>query len=339
MISRDLIPQEKLAAVTRGLREAFGVTEFEDISKVTGGHTSSLVFRIVVRGAPFLLKLIMRGKDSTTADHFTCIKGAADAGLAPRVWYTSIEDQLCITDFVEAARVPLAEALIRLPRTLRALHALPPFPTREPDFNTTCTFLLNKRLPVDAFIRTFQAAGIVPVGECDELLARNAQVAAAYRCWGADMVSSHNDLFKPDNILFSGQRVWLVDWEAAFLNDRYADLAVVANLVVTNDSEEEIYLQEYFGQSPNEYQRARFFLMQQVTHMFYAAVFLQMGSAGEPVDLTDFPRRFWNGEVDLTDKRMKGIYGRFHWNRLLENMRQTRFDEALRIVADEHAHA
>ena len=26
-----MIPQEKTAAVTRGLREAFGVTEFEDI--------------------------------------------------------------------------------------------------------------------------------------------------------------------------------------------------------------------------------------------------------------------------------------------------------------------
>jgi hypothetical protein len=61
------------------------------------------------------------------------------------------------------------------------------------------------------------------------------------------MVSSHNDFFKPDNILFDGHRLWLVDWEAAFLNDRYADLAVVASLVVTNDAEERVYLQEYFG--------------------------------------------------------------------------------------------
>ena len=31
-----MIPQEKSEAVTRGLREAFGVTEFEDIRKMTG---------------------------------------------------------------------------------------------------------------------------------------------------------------------------------------------------------------------------------------------------------------------------------------------------------------
>ena len=34
------------------------------------------------------------------------------------------------------------------------------------------------------------------------------------------MVSSHVDL-KPDNMLFDGERVWLVDWQAGFANDRY----------------------------------------------------------------------------------------------------------------------
>jgi hypothetical protein len=38
-----MIPQEKSEAVTRGLREAFGVTAFEDIVRLTKGHTSSLV--------------------------------------------------------------------------------------------------------------------------------------------------------------------------------------------------------------------------------------------------------------------------------------------------------
>ena len=53
-----MIPREQSAGVTRGLREAFGVTEFEEISMTTKGQTSSLVFRIVARGSPFLLKII-----------------------------------------------------------------------------------------------------------------------------------------------------------------------------------------------------------------------------------------------------------------------------------------
>ena len=57
-------------------------------------------------------------------------------------------------------------------------------------------------------------------------------------------------MFKPDNMLFDGSRLWLVDWEAAFQNDRYADLAVAANMLVANETEERIYLQEYFGAPP-----------------------------------------------------------------------------------------
>jgi hypothetical protein len=34
--------------------------------------------------------------------------------------------------------------------------------------------------------------------------------------------------------------------------------AVVANFVVSNDGEETTYLQEYFGQAPDQYQLARF---------------------------------------------------------------------------------
>src|SRR5947207_5906746 len=108
-----MIPQEKSAAVTRGLREAFGVTELEDIRELAGGLGANPVFRIVVRGSAFLLRINMRTGDLTR--HYTCMKAAAEAGLAPQVWYTSVEDRISITDFVEAAPFPVADALIQMP--------------------------------------------------------------------------------------------------------------------------------------------------------------------------------------------------------------------------------
>jgi len=333
-----MIPQEKSAAVTRGLRDAFGVTEFEDI-RVIKNLASSLVFRIVVQGSRFLLKISSRTNDP--GRHYTCMRAAAEAGLAPRVWYASLEDRVSIEDFVEAKPLPAAEALVRAPAALRRLHELPPFPGVPNHINTSCMFLMNKGPAVDGFIQRVQAANILPKAESAELFARYEQVAAIYPHHHEDMVSSHNDLFKPDNILFDGSSVWLVDWEAAFLNDRYADLAVVANLFVSNDAQERIYLREYFGQPPDEYQRARFFLMRQVAHMFYAIGFLWLGFAGKPIDWSEaapeyeeFHRRFRKGEVDLTDSHMKIAYGRVHWERLFRNMRQAQFDETLRIVSD-----
>jgi hypothetical protein len=338
-----MIPEEKSAAVAHAAREAFGVTEFEDIHMIKD-LASSLVFRVVVRGSPYLLKISMRTNDP--ARHYGCMRAASEAGLAPHVWYTSAEDRISIEDFVKTVRLPVTDALVRMPEVLRTLHALPPFPGVPHPINTSCMYLINRGPALDGFLQKFQAANVFPKAENDEFFARHAQLAAVYPHHDPDMVSSHNDLFKPDNILFDGQRIWLVDWEAAFLNDRYADLAVVANQVVANDAEERAYLQEYFGAPPDPYQLARFFLMQQVAHMFYAMAFLWQGSLGKPVDWSepvpefrDFQRRIWAGEVNLSDIPTKIVYGRVHWEELLRKTQQARYDESLRIVAEGHRSA
>src|SRR5579871_4514460 len=98
-----MIPEAKKPAVERALREAFGVAEFEEIRELTAGLSSALIFRIVVKGKPYLLRVIMR--TDAIADptrQFACMKAGEDAGIAPRVWYTSVEDRVAITDFVNA---------------------------------------------------------------------------------------------------------------------------------------------------------------------------------------------------------------------------------------------
>jgi aminoglycoside phosphotransferase (APT) family kinase protein len=327
-----MIPEAKKDAVARALRAAFGVTEFEDIRMLTAGLSSALVCRMVVRGCPYLLRVIMDtgaaagpGRGDQTR-HFANMKLGAEAGIAPRVWYTSAEDRVSITDFVEARPFPRAEALARLPITLRTLHALPPFPK---PINT---------LSLDGFIRRFQDAKILPESETAELFERYAPVTSVYPR-DSDMVSSHNDL-KPENVLFDGNRVWLVDWEAAFLNDRYFDLAVVANFVVTNDAEEEAYLRTYFGEAAGEYRLARFYLMRQTIHMLGAIVFMLFGSRGKPIDpdakapdFREFHDGIWAGEISLVTAEAKLQYARVHMNQLLQNMRTVRFQDALRIAS------
>jgi len=335
-----MIPQDKSAAVTRGLRDAFGVSEFEEISTITKGHTNSLVFRIIVGGTPYLMKIIIRAEDPTR--HYTCMKAAAEAGLAPKVWYANSDDKVCITDFVREESFPVSDALVRLPGVLGRLHALPPF-SRAP-FNTTCTFLLAQGSALDGFLQKVQQPHILPKAVSEELFDLYKEVAAVYPYDDAEMVSSHNDLFKPDNILFDGERVWLVDWEAAFLNDRYADLAVAAHQVVTNDAEERLFLEGYFGEAPTEYQQARFFIMQQLVHIFYTMGFLYMASHQASIDWSgtvpafrDCQRRMRAGEFDIADPQVKIAYGRAHREQLLENVRHPRYREALGIVGERRA--
>ena len=337
-----MIPEEKAAAVARALAETFGVTECEDIQRITKGNNTSRVFRVVVHGTPYLLKTILRTDDATR--HYACMRTAADAGLAPAVRYTNLEDRVSITDFVETAPLPVGDALVRIPDVLRRLHALPPFPEIPNWLNTSCLFLLNQDPALDSFLEKFRAAGLLPTPEMDEMFARHAEIAAVYPHHEPDMVSCHNDLFKPDNILFDGGRIWLVDWECAFRNDRYADLAVVAHQVVANDAEERAFLQEYFGAPPDPYQSARFFLMRQVSHIFYTMAFLFIGAAGKPVDWSEpaadfreLNRRIWAGEVNLADPPAKITYGRAHWQQFCANLQLPRYRESLRIVSERQA--
>jgi len=330
-----MIPPEYQDAVDRGLRTAFCTTKLVGIAPITKGNTPSLVYRIVVGSAPYVLKIITRPEDQTR--HYTNMMAAGDAGVAPVVRYANVADHVSISDCVAARPLERTDALRRLPALLRRLHALPPFVAAP--FNTTCTFLLGESPMRDGFLKKFREQRALPADGLEQFFALLDRLARAYPRDEGDRVPSHNDLFKPDNILFDGDQAWLVDWEASFPNDRYADLAVVAAQVVTSDDEERAYLEAYFDAPPNEYQRARLHVMQQLAHLFYTMAFLHQApmlapvSWDEPVPTFEEHRsRYWAGELDLSDRATRLTYGRVNWARLLHNVQQPRFEAALALI-------
>jgi thiamine kinase-like enzyme len=326
-----MIPEAKKTAVSNALRHTFGVSEFEDISALTAGLSSALIFKIVVKGKPYLLRVITRTDAMNDPTHwYDCMKTAADAGIAPHEWYTNTDDRVSITDFVKAKPFPLSEARVKLPALLKRLHSLPPFPHR-----------VNYLDAVAGFIKKFQVAKILHEEMTEELFSQYAKITDIYPRNNSDLVACHNDL-KPENILFDGERVWLVDWEAAFLNDRYMDLAIVANFVVTNDDEERDYLKTYFGEDINEYQHARFFLMRQVLHMSYFTYFMLIVSvAGCAIDLDsvkpdfrEFNNDMWAGKIDLAGNDARQQYAWVHMQQLKHNFKLKRFEDSLHIVSN-----
>ncbi|MGH9574393.1 MAG: phosphotransferase [Candidatus Acidiferrales bacterium] len=337
-----MIPEAKKAAVARALKETFGVSEPDDIRMLSASNfTSALVFRIVVGARPYLLRVITRSDvHADPTRQFLCMKIAADAGLSPRVLYTDVEDRVSIIDFVEARPLPVTQAAIAVAATLKAMHTLPPFPKLTNDFDTAPTFLLRSSPLRDGFFQKFRTAQILPEAENNELFKLYERVRSVYPFADLNFVSSHNDL-KPPNMVFDGQQLWLIDWEAAFLNDRYNDIAVMANFVVASDVDEDTYLRAYFGEEAGEYRTARFYLMRQVVHMFYAMVYTQIGAAGKPVDadapvpdFRDFHNRIWTGEVTLDTPQAKVQFGRVHTKQLLQNARTERFEDAMRIATE-----
>ena len=332
-----MIPEAKQPAVAHALHEAFGVNEPEELRLLTGGLSSARAFRIVVRKNPYLLKILRTEVISDPANEFACQQAAAEAGIAPRIWYASVEDRIVITDYVEAKPFPEDMAL-RMAATIRRLHSLPGFPS--PKMGNYFDAMNN------GFVRRFQAAQLLPESATEELFRRYDEVLRVYPRNDKDQVASHNDL-KPQNMRFDGERIRLVDWESAFLNDRYVDLAVVANFFVEDEAQEEHYLNAYFGEPAgerSEYRRARFFLMRQALSMFYAALlFLEAARAGLSIDANmtvpdfrDYHRDLIADKVDMLTAEAKAQYGMVHLREALRNMRTPRFEEAVALVGKLH---
>lgn len=110
--------------------------------------------------------------------------------------------------------------LLKLVETIRSIHSTRLFPK-----------LVNYLDGIDGFIAEFKASGILPSSATEEHFRYYSQIQKVYPRYDTDLVSSHNDLTR--NILFDGKKVWVIDWEAAFQNDRYVDLAIVANTFIS----------------------------------------------------------------------------------------------------------
>ena len=263
------IPQTKQPAVDRALMSAFGTTQMDSVVPLSGGLSGALTYRIRVGGIAYLLRVETERDGFKDPDRWhPCMAIAAHACLAPRVRYAEATDGVAIMEFIPEQ--PWAtdyagtreDLIVEAAQAIRALHQAPAFPP-----------LVDYMEGMDAVWAGFQATGLLAPEATSELRDRYGCVRSVYRTDPADLVSSHNDL-NPRNILYDGRRLWLIDWESAFLADRHVDLATLANFITHSAAEEDLLLRTYFGQAPDARQRSRHVVMRQVNHLFYGLIML-----------------------------------------------------------------
>ncbi|HSO37160.1 MAG TPA: phosphotransferase [Labilithrix sp.] len=324
------LPPDRLPAIDRAMSNAFGTTDVESVTALTGGLSGAKVFRICVGGSAYLLRLEgARDVFRDPARWYACMRTAAEAFLAPRVRYACAEDGVAIMDFVPERPLALdyagdrSELVIDLAKAVRALHATPAFPP-----------LMDYLDAMDGLVGQLRASRIAPADPSP--FVRYAEAAAVYRRLSPELVSSHNDL-NPRNVLYDGERLWLIDWESSFRADRYVDLAAVANMFTSSPREEDLLLRTYFGADPDVATRARLFLARQINHVFYAVMFLT-GVATERPDarsrgldgpsVAELHKRLAEGEPVLDGWEGRLDYGRAHLAAASDNLSGGACDDA-----------
>jgi len=331
------IPESKIDSVEKALRSAFPGRSVDDITILAGGLSSALVYRIVVDGTPYVLRLVLQvNAFNDPARQYACMEIAANGGIAPPVYHTNADDAVSITGFVEAQSIadhfasPFERATA-MAGLAKSIHALPLFPK-----------LVSYLDGIDMFIQNYRDRGLLPESATAEHFALYAEIQRAYPRHDPDVVSSHNDL-NPNNILFDGSKFWVIDWEAAFQSDPYVDLATISRTMPAEAALEEHFLLAYFGDTLDDYKRARYFLMQQVCHMFYAMAFMSMVAAqlpaGSRVDpamntprLGEFHGLVGRGTLSLGDRETQLTYAKVALNEALHNMKTSRFSQSIALM-------
>lgn len=274
-------PQRDAAHVA--LRSVLGSIPIDGMAPVSGGATAASILRIDAGGRSYLLRIEGPASPLRNPHQYLSMRIAADADIAPRLYHADEPSRVAVTDFIirrpldafPGGPAALARALGELLARLQGTTLFPDF-VQYPD--------IVARLWAHV-CRT----GLFAPDVLDPCTERLADISEAYRRHAPPPVSSHNDSI-PANILFDGERLWMVDWESAYRNDPLVDIAVVADNLARTPQLETALLRAWLGRAPDDALLARLALVRALTRLYYAGVLLSASAT--------FPRAGPDGNLD-----------------------------------------
>ncbi len=273
---------DPLAALTAAQRETAHAaiaavlrpTALVNVRPVTGGVSGASVFLIEAGGRRLVLRMEGPAEPLRNPHQYVSMRLAAEAGIAPRIHYLDAGERVVMMDFIEDRPLETypggAEGLARaVGALLQKLQALPLF-SRFMDYPDV----------VDRLWTHVCNTGLFADGVLDAASQRLADIRNAYALEPEKYLSSHNDIL-PRNLLFDGERLWLIDWENAYRNDPLVDLATALDNFAPSPELEDVLLAASLGRAPDRIFRDRLPLVRSLTRLFYAGV-LFSASASAP---------------------------------------------------------
>lgn len=303
---------ERRETVRSALVAAFGSAAIGAIVPITGGASGASTFRVDTGRRRYLLRVEGIPSPLRNPHQYVSMRIAAEAGIAPRIHYADEVGRIAVIDFVEQRPLldypggpqALAGALGRL---LAQVQATPVFPSfvHYPDI-------------VSRLWAHVCRTGLFAPGVLDAHTEHLASIRKAYVWDPANSVSSHNDPV-PNNILFDGKRLWMIDWESAYRNDPLVDVAIVLDNLARSPELEDALLRAWLGRAPDGALRQRLEPIRAFTRLYYAGVLFSASAAAcwirldtdlSAPTLPEFQRAIGEGRLKLGTPETKHILGK-----------------------------
>ena len=233
----------------------FASTKPEELKIARLGGLTNRVFKVDSDGASYVLRLPGKGTEEyiSRANEAVAARAAARAGVSPDVVIFEEPGGVMLSEFVAGATT-MTPALFRSVAGSPSRAALA-FKTLH-ESNETFASRFELFGMIDDYLKVLSAKTVkFPVGY-HAVLTEAEGVRAALAAHPLPLVPCHCDPLC-ENLLDTGKRMWIVDWEYSGMNDPLwdlGDLSVEGSFDIVQDEE---MLLAYFGCQPKPAERGR----------------------------------------------------------------------------------
>jgi predicted Ser/Thr protein kinase len=254
--------EEHRNRINFAIQQGVGAKPWQFLSILGGGWTGACVYKIVVNDVVYVIKL----DDTSNAAYnvvpgYTVLNEVSQRGISPHIYFANATYGVTLMEYIDSKARPLkiTESTQPLASMLRNLHQCQPFPTGGSIYTILADFF--HKLPDD-----YQHSSFIQerMNEANYIQQRTFDEQ--------DIKSCHCDLTS-NNILFDGNRFYLIDWQRASSEDFYFDLATCANFFYFfSDKLCYQFLKDYFGREPKKFEIQKFNLMRQFSYIYYGII-------------------------------------------------------------------
>jgi thiamine kinase-like enzyme len=312
MPNKNDAPNDHIQRIDSAIQESFGNTEWCLIMLLHGGLSGANTYLIEVKDKRYAIKLErMSDQEINFQRYFTVIDIASQEDLSPHLHYSNADNGVILMQYIDSKPHPQVtpDSIQKMAALLKKLHDGKQFPCWKSIFEIRDHFF--QKLTIE-----YQQSQYIQ--QCMQESMR----LQSYLSDPLDTKPSHCDL-NPTNILFDGQQLYLVDWQAASPQNFYFDLACTANFFYFYSEELcQLFLNKYFGRLPTIEENEKYTLMRRFTHIYYGIIFISLPLCAQIMlspltdseisalpSYLDFMKSIGSGETKLTDPATQQRFG------------------------------
>ncbi|GAB5467404.1 MAG: choline kinase family protein [Rhodospirillales bacterium] len=210
------------------------------------GGLNNMNWRVRVAGAAqdFIVKIPGEGSErfiDRVVANDAAVKAFA-AGISPEVHYYLPDERVEVATFLDSVRTAnngdflIPEVRVNAVRTLRAFHGVAPLSVTKTLFDM-----------IDEHFRQVEEVGAPEPPDIAWMKYEYARARAALEASGLDLVPCMNDTVAANFLIGADNRVWLIDYDYASMNDRGYELALWFGEMFFTPAQEAELIEDYFG--------------------------------------------------------------------------------------------